>query len=221
MEFPWLKSSLCRRTRDRLLDQLSAPVKGGVPAPGTTRADLSAPRGHVTAPALPDEMARHLSGCASCRSLAEAVPAVTLRAPHWAVPEPPPGLAQQTALRLLPFWTVRERAVNKQEVRMIWSSGLALAATSIVALLLVLDGLFPVTPVAGHHPLVQVGLLVGATQLVGGGLLSLTLLALDTRRRRSEARLAEEQAAEAGAANNSAPGLTARPGDEDVPGGRG
>ncbi len=195
MDFPWLKSSLCRRTRDRLLDQLSAP------APGTTRADPSAPKGRVTAPVLPDDrslpsdMARHIEGCAGCRSLAEAAPAVTHWAPHWAVPEPPPGLAQQTALRLLPFWTVRERAVNKQEVRMIWSSGLALAATSIVALLMVLDGLFPVTPVAGHHPLVQVGLLVGATQLVGGGLLSLALLALDSRRRRTEAGTAEAEAA--------------------------
>lgn len=198
MKIPWLRSGLCRRTRDRLLDQLSAPVSG------VFRPDPPGARRHPPPGEFPEEMTRHLERCADCAALAAALPAVARWAPQWAAAEPPAGLAQQTALRLLPFWSVRERAVNRQEVRMIWSSGLAMAAASIVAILFVLDGLFPVDPAAGHHPLMQVGLLVGATQLIGGGLLSLTLLILDTRRKRAGAE-ARAKAERGGAGEPSSP----------------
>lgn len=186
MNIPWLEPLTCRRTRDRLLDRL------GAPAAGTSR---GGPRG--LSPALPAESERHLSRCGTCRALAESLAPVTTLAPSWVAPEPPPDLARDTALRLAPFWPVRERAVNRQEVRMIWSSGLALATTSLVALLFLLDGLFPMLAGEAHHPLVRVGLLFGAVQLVGGSLLSLTLLALDALRRRQ---IREAAAAAAGPA---------------------
>lgn len=190
MTIAWFRSSVCRRTRDRLLDELSAS------APGTTRADSTGQPTRKSPPALPADALDHIERCASCRSLAAALPAVTRWSPRWAAPAPPAGLASETAARLLPFWPVRERAVNRQEIRMIWSSGLALAAMSAVAFLSVLDGFLPGVgasnaPAGDHHPLVQVGLLVGATQLVGGGLLSLVLLVLDTRRRSREAAAAD------------------------------
>lgn len=182
MNFFWLESPLCRQTRDLLLDQVTAP------ASGITRGGPSGP-----SPALPEASRRHLAGCRSCRTLAESLPILTAVTPTWAPVPPPPGLARDTALRLAPFWPVRERAVNRQEVRMIWSSGLALAATSLVGLLFVLDGLFPLLPAEAHHPLVRVGLFVGAAQLLGGSLLSLTLLVLDARRRRATRRAAEAE----------------------------
>lgn len=183
MNRPWFESPICRRTRDHLLEL------PGATAGGTSRGGPSGP-----SPALPAESERHLHRCASCRALAESLTAVAALAPNWAVPAPPPDLARETALRLAPFWPARERAVNRQEVRMIWSSGLALAASSLVALLFLLDGLFPLLPGEAHHPLVRVGLFVGAAQFVGGSLLSLAVLVLDTLRRRESRVVAEAEA---------------------------
>ena len=127
---------------------------------------------------LSPESSRHLENCSDCREFAKAWPVVNRLGMAWQAPEPPPGLALRTIARVNPLWREKERPISRQEVRLLWSSGLAMAGSVAAILLMIVDRFYPMGGPANMEGMLKLSVKVAFLQLGGAGLVSLIVLAV-------------------------------------------
>jgi hypothetical protein len=131
---------------------------------------------------LSSESSRHLEDCPDCRDFAKAWPVVSRLGMTWRAPEPPPGLAFRTIERLRPEWREKERPIGRHEVRLLWSSGLAMAGSLVAILLMVADRIFPMGGSVQFEALARLGVQLAFFQFAGAALVSLVVLAFRASR---------------------------------------
>jgi hypothetical protein len=114
------------------------------------------------------------------------LPLIDRLSPAWQDVEPPPGLAMRTITLLEPCWRKREKPISRNEARLLWSGGLAMAGAAAAVVLIFLDQRFPLSRDVAVGHFIKIGVEIGAIQLIGGGLVSVFVLA--ARAARSEKR---------------------------------
>jgi hypothetical protein len=132
--------------------------------------------------ALSAEALSHVRSCRSCGDFHEAISLIDRLGTTWQASDPPQGLAQSTMAFLEPHWPRKERPVSRQERRLIWSSGVAMAGAAAVVLLILADRLFPVAQGTQIDHLIETGLKMGAVQVLAGSILSLVFLVIRAAR---------------------------------------
>jgi hypothetical protein len=167
MRIPWVSGRSCRQVRDLILSRAIEPG----------------------APPLPPGAARHARDCRGCREFEEAFIMVDRMGPAWRAPEAPPGLAQRTIDFMEPHWRRAHRPVSRQEIRLIWSSGLAVAGAAAAFALVLADQAFPLGQGTQLGAVLRVGLRVGVLWLAGNVLISLVLAVRARRARGRSSRL--------------------------------
>ncbi len=136
--------------------------------------------GHQELPAFADN---HLIACRGCREFRDALPVIDRLGPAWETPEPPPGLAQRTIARLDAEWPEASRpGVTRQETRLIWTAGLTMAGAVAAVALILADRIYPLAGNAGLEHLVEIGLRIGALQILGGTVVSIVVLVVRAMR---------------------------------------
>jgi hypothetical protein len=141
----------------------------------TVRDEVLSRAVHPEAPPLSGDAVRHLEACGGCADFARAWPVVSDLGMKWRASDPPPGLALRTIEKLGPLWE-RERPITRQEVRLLWTSGLGMLGSAAAAALVIVDRAFPVSSSIQVETLFRFGIKVGLLQLAGAGLVSLVLL---------------------------------------------
>jgi hypothetical protein len=127
---------------------------------------------------LSSESTTHLETCLECQDFAKAWPVVNRLGMTWQAPEPPAGLALRTIARVQPLWKEKERPISRQEVRLLWSSGLAMAGSAAALFLMIIDRIYPVGGPANMEGILKLGMKVAVLQLSGAGIVSLIVLAV-------------------------------------------
>jgi hypothetical protein len=116
--------------------------------------------------------------CPECRDFAKAWPVVTRLGMTWRAPDPPEGLALRTIQALRPAWREKQRPISRQEVRLLWSSGLAMAGSVAAIILMVVDRIFlPFGSSVSFEGVLRTGVKVAFVQLAGAGIVSIAVLA--------------------------------------------
>lgn len=155
MTASWWSRRPCRYVRDQILSRVKDPG----------------------ASVLPPKALRHMEECPDCREFEEAFGMVDRMGSAWRAPEPPPGLARRTIAFVEPHWRRAHHPVTRQEIRLIWSSGLAVAGSAAAFALVLADRAFPLGEGTQVGDLLRVGLKVAIVQLTGGAVVLVALLA--------------------------------------------